>query len=200
MQSKAEIRERIRKMRSELTRQWVCKHSTAVCSRLAALPQTSRADTVCLYLALPKEVDLAPLIYLCQSRGQRVLAPAYRKESNDYGFKELHPDSKTVAALWNVPEPLTDKWALPQGKTCILVPGVAFADDGTRTGHGKGYYDRLLTETEPLEKAARIGVCFDFQRFPTLPREPWDIPMDMVVSESRITGATNNLTDKQQQQ
>ncbi|MGC8141454.1 5-formyltetrahydrofolate cyclo-ligase, partial [Salmonella enterica] len=39
------------------------------------------------------------------------------------------------------------------------MPAVAFDRQGNRVGRGKGYYDRLLSDT----KATKIGVGYDFQ-------------------------------------
>ncbi|MCB1102028.1 MAG: hypothetical protein KDL10_06675, partial [Kiritimatiellae bacterium] len=61
--------------------------------------------------------------------------------------------------------------------------------DGYRLGYGGGHFDRLLSRTE----AVRIGLCFDGQRTHTLPREPHDMPMHLLITESgvrEITGDT----------
>ncbi len=58
------------------------------------------------------------------------------------------------------------------GYDCILVPGLAFDKEGSRVGHGKGCYDRLLTENPT---AYTIGVGFKEQFSETaLPKEVHD--------------------------
>jgi 5-formyltetrahydrofolate cyclo-ligase len=64
-----------------------------------------------------------------------------------------------------------------------LQPGVAFSQDGLRLGRGGGYYDATL---RGLDAVARVGLAFDVQIVPTLPREPHDAPMDAVVTETRL--------------
>lgn len=59
----------------------------------------------------------------------------------------------------------------------ILVPGVAFDAYGNRLGRGKGYYDKILKQTN----AYKIGVCFDFQFIENVPTEVHDVKMDKVV-------------------
>jgi 5-formyltetrahydrofolate cyclo-ligase len=66
----------------------------------------------------------------------------------------------------------------------ILVPGVAFDRVGGRTGHGKGYYDKLLehaSQSTPL-----IALAFDCQIFDEIPMQQHDIFMDKVVTESTV--------------
>ena len=55
---------------------------------------------------------------------------------------------------------------------------MAFDACGHRLGRGKGYYDRLLPR---LSHCYKIGICFDFQKVPSVPTEPTDIAMDEVL-------------------
>ncbi len=64
----------------------------------------------------------------------------------------------------------------------ILVPGVAFDARGGRTGHGKGYYDKLL-ENARLETPL-VSLAFECQMFEEIPMQDHDIFMDKVVTES----------------
>jgi 5-formyltetrahydrofolate cyclo-ligase len=74
--------------------------------------------------------------------------------------------------------PLVDPAALD----CVVLPGVAFSEDGLRLGRGGGYYDATLAL---VPRAPRIGIAYDVQIVPSLPREPHDAPMDAVVTERR---------------
>ena len=58
-----------------------------------------------------------------------------------------------------------------------VVPRVAFDKEGCRLGRGKGYYDRLL----PLINCYKIGICFPFQLYDSIPTEKFDIKMDEVI-------------------
>lgn len=188
IKTKDSIRNQIRRWRSELTPDWVTDRSRNIVDLFIKLDEFEEAETVCLYMAIAGEVRLDMVIQECWDQGKRVLMPAYRKESGDYGFKALEADTKMMIGLWGVPEPNTEEWsAVDSATTCIAVPGVAFDDDGVRVGHGKGYYDRLLAFTKDRTDCTKIGVCFDFQRIDNLPCEEWDIGMDIVLSESRIT-------------
>ena len=54
----------------------------------------------------------------------------------------------------------------------VLVPGLAFDDDGRRLGYGRGYYDRALSLVDP-ERC--IGLLLDEQRVPRVPVEAYDV-------------------------
>jgi 5-formyltetrahydrofolate cyclo-ligase len=66
-----------------------------------------------------------------------------------------------------------------QGITGLLVPGLAFDEQGTRLGRGGGYYDRYLENYKGL----KLGVTFNegIAR-EALPRESHDQQMNVVVS------------------
>lgn len=66
----------------------------------------------------------------------------------------------------------------------ILVPGVGFDSHGGRTGHGKGYYDKLL-ENARLQTPL-VALAFECQMFDEIPMQSHDIYMDMVVTEKQV--------------
>ena len=65
----------------------------------------------------------------------------------------------------------------------ILVPGVAFDPTRHRLGRGKGFYDRWLAERG---SAQAIGLAFDCQIVPSVPREAHDARLDVVITETRV--------------
>jgi len=71
-------------------------------------------------------------------------------------------------------------------ETLFIVPGIAFDLRGHRLGRGRGAYDRVLARHAA---AGRIGLAYEFQVVPLLPSEPWDAPMDTVVTNARIVDA-----------
>ena len=77
-----------------------------------------------------------------------------------------------------IPEPVGELFTDWGKIDLILVPGVAFDKSGNRLGRGKGYYDKVLKQTE----AYKLGVCFDFQLVERVPVEPHDVKMDRVVA------------------
>jgi 5-formyltetrahydrofolate cyclo-ligase len=46
-------------------------------------------------------------------------------------------------------------------------------------GHGKGYYDRLLSGID----APKIGLAYTMQMVAEVPHTSYDVPMTMVVTE-----------------
>jgi 5-formyltetrahydrofolate cyclo-ligase len=61
---------------------------------------------------------------------------------------------------------------------------VAFDTAMNRIGYGVGYFDRFLKQTN----AYKIGICYDMQIVPKIDAEPYDIAMNMLVTERRVIG------------
>ncbi|MEP0191174.1 MAG: 5-formyltetrahydrofolate cyclo-ligase [Erythrobacter sp.] len=67
----------------------------------------------------------------------------------------------------------------------LFVPLVGFTVSGERLGQGGGHYDRWLTAHPPR---LAIGLAWDVQLCDSLPLEPHDVPLDTVVTPTRIYG------------
>ncbi len=67
----------------------------------------------------------------------------------------------------------------------VLVPLVAFDALGHRLGMGGGFYDRTFARRK-RKLPLLVGIAHDFQQVERLAVAPWDIDLDMVVSDRRI--------------
>jgi len=66
----------------------------------------------------------------------------------------------------------------------LLVPLVAFDRSGTRVGMGAGYYDRALAAlSHQSSKPFLVGLAHHFQEVKSLKREPWDVPLDAILTD-----------------
>ncbi len=68
----------------------------------------------------------------------------------------------------------------------VIIPGIAFSPSGSRIGYGKGYYDRYLASYPPDRIPILIAPAFDFQILTEIEPSPHDVPVDIIVTESRI--------------
>lgn len=67
----------------------------------------------------------------------------------------------------------------------LLIPLVGFDAHGNRLGMGAGYYDRSLADLRH-PRPLLIGVAFSDQQVKRLPTDPWDIPLDYVVTDRAL--------------
>ncbi|MGL4595594.1 MAG: 5-formyltetrahydrofolate cyclo-ligase [Thermoguttaceae bacterium] len=66
----------------------------------------------------------------------------------------------------------------------MLVPGLAFDEQKFRLGRGHGFYDRFIAECRPDVRT--ISLAFDCQIVDSVPRENHDLPVSLIVTESRL--------------
>ena len=90
---------------------------------------------------------------------------------------------------WGIlePDPAHAKKVALEEIEGLLVPGLAFDRKCNRLGKGGGFYDRFFSQLQATKsQALKIGVALDCQiADQDLPVEPFDVPMDWVVTESR---------------
>jgi len=154
--------------------------SAAIAGRVATLPAFRDAPTVALYAPLGTEVDSTPLARAVLARGDRVAFPRSVPGERRLVFCACPPEA-LVRGPFGAGEPPPGARELPLSEiTCFVVPGIGFSRDGLRLGRGGGHYDVTL---KVVPAAVRLGVAFDVQLLPELPREPHDVPLDAVVTE-----------------
>ncbi len=151
--------------------------SAQICDKAAALDVFRRAHTVMLYLPTGSEVDTSRLLSLSLSLGKKVCAP---KVLSDTEMEARYIDRtgfrKGRFQIWEPMGPPADSIDL------VFVPGAVFDPKGHRIGYGKGYYDRFLRNTA----ACKVGLCYACQMVPSIPAEPHDVRLDMILTEDKI--------------
>ena len=174
VEAKAELRERVREEAKRHSAEERRADSRQICERIRAQEVWQRAASVLLFVPTEHEPDISALM----KDGKVVNLPAFNQKLGRYETREVR--GELVQGQFGILEPAA---TCPIASTLDLViaPGVAFALDGTRLGRGKGYYDRLLEQL----KVIKIGVCFDWQVLPQIPRDGHDVSMDYIVTSDR---------------
>jgi 5-formyltetrahydrofolate cyclo-ligase len=179
---KRELRSELIAARARLSQEERFARSQQVAERLDGLPLLAGARVVALYAALGTEVDAGATYRRLQGRGVRCLFPRSVAGERRLVFCACEP-WELVRGPLGAAEPPAAARAVDLGDVdAFLIPGVGFSLDGLRLGRGGGYYDVTLKKAL---RAVRVGVGFDMQVLPTLPREPHDVPLDAVVTERR---------------
>jgi len=183
---KKSIRDQMRTKRHALSEAVVRAESDRICTRVLALPQLHEVSSVLLYLPIQGEVDTWPLCRHFWTNGLEVQLPKCR--TNEPGLMDIFivtDNSQLGPGAYGITEPLPDKARpCPAPRPEILfIPAVAFDSQGYRLGFGGGYYDRFLSSSGCL--GLTIGLAYDFQILPSLPVEPWDCPVDIIITPTR---------------
>ncbi|MGI8906893.1 MAG: 5-formyltetrahydrofolate cyclo-ligase [Candidatus Sumerlaeaceae bacterium] len=180
---KAQLRAKYRELRSQQSREERDRKCALITNAVLALDQVARAKCVYSYVAFPGEVETRELILSLLRSGKTVLAPGPAAtlrpqetveqviaEGSGFRLEPLaHPDISQV--------------------DLFVVPGIVWDKHGYRVGFGSGYFDRLLAVAPALSSS--VGLSFDFQVIDHVPHEDWDIPVEVLVTETSVTAAAS---------
>lgn len=152
--------------------------------RVLGLPELEEARTVLLYASLPGEVATDGIADDLRRRGIQVTYPRCLPASREM---TLHAVASTgdllVEGPYGIREPAPQCDIIGIDEIdMVFMPGLAWDREGQRLGRGAGYYDRLLADAR--WKGFRCGVFFAIQEVRLVPADPWDIPMNVVITES----------------
>lgn len=140
------------------------------------------AKRIALYRATGGEVPCDRLAEAFMKKGKKCCFP--RIEGGKMVFCDCDSlDEKLFEeGTFGIPEPVkTIAPVDPESVDIVVLPAVAYNEEGTRLGQGKGYYDRFFAEIKG-RKPFLMGICYDFQISSEIPVEEHDITADVIIA------------------
>lgn len=183
--NKAELREHMKKKRRMLTKEEMREKSAAITESLFSIGALDKADVVMVYLSAFKEPDTSGIIKRLSEQGKKIAVPISNTDTCTITPSYIDGMNDLIKGAYGIWEPSQVREVRVEDIDIILVPGLAFDKECRRCGFGKGYYDRLLSQS----RAKRIGLCYDFQVMNKIEADEYDMPMDTIVTEGRVINA-----------
>jgi 5-formyltetrahydrofolate cyclo-ligase len=159
--------------------------SREIVARFMTLPEYAAASTIMFYIDVRDEVRTRHALPSAIEGDKRIVVPYC--VDGELELFHLESMEELETGMYKILEPrqelrtVASKRLRPEDLDLVMVPGVAFDRRGGRTGHGKGYYDKLLEHARA--ETPLIALAFECQLFPEIPCEAHDIYMDKVVTE-----------------
>ena len=128
------------------------------------------------------EYDARHLLRRLREQGATAALPVVVAPKAPLIFREWHPGVEMALGKLDIPYPKASAELLPN---TVLLPMNGFDRQGYRLGYGGGFFDRTLEslrESKPLV----IGLSFELAAIDTIRPQPWDVPMDYVVTERGV--------------
>lgn len=196
--SKTSLRRQLRLARKMLGGYLRDRQQQRIRRFLAAMPQIRDARRIAAYMPFDSEPNLLPFMRQFEAK---IWLPMIRRD--------LHLDFRPTFTLTaNARFPINahrnrfgilESQRLPIRRSAhmdaILMPLVGFDRRGNRLGMGAGFYDRSLAGLR-RPKPWLIGIAFDCQETECLPADPWDVPLDYVVTNTGIIKTNRYQTRK----
>lgn len=151
--------------------------SAAIADRVIA--RLGEARVIAGFQAMPGEVDPAEILTAASAQGRTIALPHVTARDRPMRFLRWQPGATLISGLYGIAQPTAD--AEPVVPDLILTPLLGFDSAGSRIGMGAGFYDRAFAA---WPHARRIGLARADQQLPSIPRDPWDMPLHAIATET----------------
>lgn len=173
---KQALRKEIREKKRAMTEAEIVNKSEKLGQLFLASRAYQEAKAIYGYLPYNQEVRTVAMLQQAILDGKRVAVPkCYGEEMRFIWMDDL---SKVEKGYCGIPEPVADGPVADDPTALVLMPGLAFTEEGLRMGYGGGFYDKFLA-SEPGHPT--LALCYDFQMVEHIPTEEYDIPVDTVL-------------------
>ncbi|MDE0268899.1 MAG: 5-formyltetrahydrofolate cyclo-ligase [Acidimicrobiaceae bacterium] len=196
---KARIRDEMLHRRARLSKDEdsMAGASKIVSARLEALPLFKQSELVAAYKAVRGEISLEALTE--GEHWEKFTFPRIKETALE--FVARSEGQVFTRGSFGITEPVDGEVIALSEHDIVLVPIVAFDENCNRIGNGGGYYDRALagaftvkgsasstnmSAAPPARSPITIGVAHEFQQVAEVPVEPWDVPLDGIVTDAGL--------------
>lgn len=192
LQAKKALRQRIRKQRKQLSTFHQVKAANQLLKHLNNQYWYRSSRHIAVYLANDGELSCSAVIDALHATGKQVYLPVLHP-INHRQLMFVRYDQHTPMRYnrFGIKEPQLKRSRLlpPEALDLILMPLVGFDLQGNRLGMGGGFYDTTLDKVinqgwRPSPLCA--GLAHPCQQVDALPKEPWDVPLDAVVTPTYV--------------
>lgn len=181
-EEKKVFRQEIKNRWKALEDTYLQEASKTICDAIRQLPEYQKAQTVFCFVSMERELDTSSLLHAVLADGKTLVVPRVLS----MGKMALHPITSLDTlrkSRFGIPEPAEDTPTVsPEDVDFTVVPCLSATLAGARLGRGGGFYDRFLAEY--TGKTALV--CFHQLLSESVPMDPWDVPLPIVVTEKGI--------------
>ena len=185
-EEKAAVRKEMRRRRSEIPSDVLSDINESLPDYIFSIEDDElqsklrNAKRIALYRSFKGEVPVDGLARAFMARGIKCCFP--RTDNGNMLFcdcDDLDGDEFETSVL-GIKEPVSSKPAVdPRSIDVVVLPAVAYNEEGARLGMGGGYYDRFAGD-QGDDRPYLLGVCYAFQICSDLPVTDQDVIVDFI--------------------
>ena len=186
--TKKELRQQMKQLKAMTPEAVKRVEADMVFNTVKEMPVWQQAQHILCYWSLPDELPTHEAVNHWLDAGKNIYLP--RVVGDDLEIVPYHgPQSLDDNNRFHIGEPVGDA-VEASCLELIIVPAVALDQKRNRLGRGKGFYDRLLSNTS----CPTVGVTCDFQLVEEVPVEPHDRPLDCIVTSDTVIADEEKLS------
>jgi 5-formyltetrahydrofolate cyclo-ligase len=162
-----------------------------ILARLQHFLRWKRIERLAGYLGHRGEIDPRPLLLQMQRQTRVYLPVLHPLQHGRLWFCRWLPGQRMSLNRFGIAEPpCTGSGIQPASHLDVVItPLLGFDAACHRLGMGGGFYDRTFAFRHRRQHIGRpmlIGLAFEAQRLDRLESNPWDVDLDVVITEQRI--------------
>lgn len=146
----------------------------------AAFPGLAAAQLAFCW-PIRNEYDARHVARRLRDRGARTALPVVVARTAPLVFRSWHPGVALARGPLGIAYPVRGPEVVPNA---ILLPVNGWDRAGYRLGYGGGYFDRTLAGM--ARPPVVIGVGYECAGLETIYPQPWDVPLDYLVTERGV--------------
>lgn len=180
MENKKAIREKILKMRDEISIDERKKYDEEIFNKVIKSGYYKEAKNIFIFVSYKTEVDTHKIIKKALEHGKTICVPkVISKKDGMYGAK-INKFSDLKPGKYGILEPgIENEKVKEQDIDLVLVPGAVFDMKGGRIGYGGGFYDRFLVKLR--EGVPKIAIAYNVQIIDKVPMDELDVRIDGII-------------------
>lgn len=180
---KRACRQRMKELRAQVSPEDRYRIEATLQRRLFLCPEWIRAEMIGLTISFGTEWDTRAIIERAWEEGKKIASPVTISKPRQLNFRVFTSFDELVPGYAGILEPDPDSCPLvvPEEIDLLIVPGLAFDQEGYRMGFGGGYYDRFLEHYHQDE----IALAAEFQILAKVPCDSHDAQVRTILTEKR---------------
>ena len=191
MPDQKDVRADIRKSRENLSVDDRASLSSHIVNNVLEINPFDDPTNIGFYLAFNGEVLTQALIQQALAQEKACYLPTlHPHQLNHLVYMPYQVNTALKANRYGIDEIAYDETIAiqPSELDCVFVPLVAFDQNCHRIGMGAGFYDRSFAfkHKDKTTRPTMIGLAYEFQRTNEIDVQPWDVALDIIVTEKEI--------------
>ena len=187
-EAKQLIRASFKLIRNNLDDSFIEAKSNIIYKKFKNIVNITKFASICVYIDFNHEVRTQKIIQYAMDNNIKVSVP-FLIDDHNMKLKYINDYNKDINrnTRFGNGEPFEYcKDCSIDEVSMFIIPALAFDEKCNRLGFGKGYYDNILKRNR---NALRIGLAYDYQILPSIPKDDNDEILDIIISESKVITA-----------
>lgn len=183
------LRQQKRELRRQLDPAQQAQHAERLAERILNHSAFINSQRIAAYLANDGEIDPVHIVEYAWNLGKQIYLPILSAHENSLLFAPFEKNSLMRRNQFGIDEPDCEpgQWLRAEHMDLILLPLVAFDEQGNRMGMGCGFYDRSLADIGRQANSTQlIGLAHEIQKTAQLEAQSWDIPLHAIATEDHF--------------